>query len=398
MQPLAPTTRLIAACCRRSDDPGRAEAIARHLSEISDWDAFLEAVKRHRVHPHALQALKFDPAVPAHVIAALRERIRSLRIRRLRQLSELVRVTALLRGAGIPAAEIKGMTLGVLAYGDGELKESVDLDLLISPDAAIDAVQLLLANGYRHKYAGTDLRKDQIRAVIRNRKDIDLFGPGKIKLELHWRLSHGSGLLEGAGERLAWQTVEVASDRTVSTIAMPDLVSYLAVHGALSDWARLKWIADFDALFRRASLSERSQWIEHAQTIGAGRCLQSAIAVSEHVIGPYNDSASREIARAFASDRATRHILAHGLRSLELPYPAPRATLSQKFVQVRDDISAKLPLFGRVIDARSLVRHHLFVEKDILRFPLPDRLRYLYPALRGVIWAGGRLRPGGRKT
>lgn len=397
METLSPATRLIAACCRRRDDPRRAEAIAGHLGTISDWDGFLAAVKRHRVHAHAHDALSCLPAVPSQVIGTLRQRTTAMRVRGLRQISELVRVTSLLQGAGIPAAEIKGITLGVLAYGRGDLKESVDLDLLVSPLAAIDAVHLLLAHGYSHKQAGTALRTDQLRAVIRNRKDIVLFGPGNTKLELHWRLSHVSGLLDGAGDSLAWQPVEVAAGQTVQTIAMPDLVSYLAVHGALSDWARLKWLADFDALFRPASAAEKSRWIEHAQALGAARCLYGAMAVSEQVIGPYEDAASREIARAVDAAPATRRALLRGLRCIAAPYPAPRATLSQKIALVCADFSAKLLYFRRLIDARTLVRYHLFVEKDILRFPLPDRLRYLYPLIRGLVWAADRFRPVGRK-
>lgn len=396
MESLRPTTRLIAACCRRSDDAGRADAIATHLRAISDWEGFGDAVKRHRVYTQTYEALKNNPAVPAGVIEALRQRVHRLRLRRLRQMSELLRITSALRNAGIRVAEIKGMTLGVLAYGTADLKESIDLDLLVAPDAAVDAVQLLLAEGYAHQQVGTRLRADQIRALVRNRKDLPLIGPHKTKLELHWRLSQGASLLKGAGE-LAWQEVEVASGHMASTLAMPDLVAYLAVHGSLHDWARIKWLADFDALFRRASASQRSEWIEHAQMLGAGRCLQLAIAVGEHVIGPYVDHASGTGASVFASDPATLRGLAHNLRCIEAPYPPPRETLQQKLSLARDDFSTKVALFQRLIDSRSLIRQYFFVEKDILRFPLPDRLRYLYPALRGAVWIGDRLPRAGRK-
>lgn len=397
MEPLLPTTRLIAACCRRSDDAGRAEAIATHLRAITDWEIFVPAVKRHRVHTQTYAALKTNPAVPASVIEALKRSVQSLRMRRLKQLAELLRVTAAFRNAGIAAAEIKGMTLGVLAYGSTDLKESIDLDLLVAPDAAVDAVRLLLAHGYAHKDLGTRLRTDQIRALIRNRKDIALIGPGKTKLELHWRLSQSSGLLRGAGERLACQDVEVAPGHKVSTLATPDLVAYLAVHGSLHDWARIKWLADFDALFRRANLSQRQEWSQHAQMLGAGRCWQLAIAMGEHVVGPYDDNTAGSVARSGAGHRGARRVLAHGLHCIEAPYPPLRMTLPQKLAVARDDFSTKVSLFPRLIDSRGLIRQYFFVEKDILRFPLPDRLRYLYPPLRGAIWIGGRLPFTGRK-
>jgi Uncharacterised nucleotidyltransferase len=343
-------------------------------------------------------ALKTVPSVPAPVVTALAENAKPLRVRGLRQMSELVRVTALFQNAGIRVAEIKGMSLGILAYGTTSLKESVDLDLLVSPDGGADAVRLLLSNGYTHVVVGNQIRPDQIAALIRNRKDITLAGPGKIKLELHWRLSHGSGLLNGAGEALEWQTVEVAPRKTVATLAMPDLVSYLAVHGSLHGWTRLKWLADFDAIFRKATDSQRREWIEHAQALGSARCLQFAIAMSAHVIGPYDDSASNDTAKDFASNHQTRRVFSFGLRHMEAPYPAPRVTMTDKLVTVYQELSMKLPLFNRLFDAKSLVRHHLFTEGDILRYPLPNRLRYLYPVLRGVIWMGDRLPSASRKN
>jgi hypothetical protein len=394
----APPTRLIAACCRRLDDPGRPAAIAEHIGAVRVWEAFPDLVRRHRVHPQTLAALKGHPAVPDSVITTLDRRAKALRLRGLRQLAELLRATALLRDAGIPVAEIKGITLGVLAYGTAENKESVDLDLLVPPEAGREALQLLLAHGYRHKRAGTGLTADQIRALVRNRKDVGLLGPGKAKLELHWGLNSGTGLLEGAGETLAWQDVAVAPGRSVSTLAMPDLVAYLAVHGSLHDWARIKWLADFDALFRKAAPADRAAWMEHAGMLGADRWLRHAIAVAERVIAPYDEAASNAAAQDFAAQHETRRVLDRALRCMEAPYPAPRENLRQKLAGAREELATKLPLFGRLIDARLLLRPYLFVEEDILRFPLPDRLRYLYPLMRGFIWAAGRMFRGRRAT
>jgi len=387
---ISPSLRLIAACCRRADDPERQFLVDRATSAIIDWDSFVCDVSRHRVHGQVRSALTSARNVPDSVLAALKPDVTFLKMRSLRQLSELRRLIDILQTAGIPAAEIKGMTVGALAYGTPFVKESADLDILVPIGHARAALNLLLRNGYRHATYGSALTARQIGALIRNCKDVALSGPQNMQIELHWRLSHWGSMLRGAGDPRTWQSVQVSPGCAVPTLASDELVTYLAVHGSLHNWGRLKWLADFDAIVRQASRETRQEWHARADLLGGGRCLDYAFAMSRQIFGPLPG----ESAGDGAVTRVTSHCLRYGLRSIAAPYPPPRTTMKQKIEILFDELAGQLPFQGSLAHLRGLFRSYVFVQRDILRCPLPNRLRFLYLAVRPVLWTADRFKRG----
>lgn len=388
MTSISPSLRLIAACCRRADDPERQSLVDSAISSIVDWDMFVHDVSRHRVHGQVSNALASARNVPDSVLAALKPRVTLLKMRSLRQLSELRRLIDILQTAAIPAAEIKGMTVGALAYGTPFVKESADLDILVPIEHAHAALNLLLRNGYRHASYGAALTARQISALIRNCKDVALSGPHNIQIELHWRLSRGGSMLRGAGDPQSWQLVEVSPGYAIPTLGLPELVTYLAVHGSLHNWGRLKWLADFDAIARHAARETRQEWREHANLLGGGRCLDYAFAMSRQIFGPLPGEGAGD----GAVTGLTSHCLRHGLRSIAAPYPPLRTTIRQKFENLFDDLAGQLPLQNGLSHLRGLLRSYVFAEHDILRCPLPNRLRFLYLAVRPVLWTADRFK------
>lgn len=162
----------------------------------------------------------------------------------------------------------------------------------------------------------------------------------------------------------------------------------LAVHGSLHNWARLKWLADFDAISRPAPIEARQEWLKHADLLGGRQCLDYAFAMSHQIFGPLPG----ECASNSATTGLTGHCLRHGLRSIAAPYPPLRTTIRQKFVNLFDDLAGQLPLQISLSHLRGLLRDYAFVRNDILRCPLPNRLRFLYLVVRPVLWTADRFR------
>jgi len=123
----------------------RLDALGPH-----DWEAFRYLSALHRLQPwldHVLRTRRPGLKLPASVTDYLRaSRIeqtgRALKIRAL-----LTRLSALFETADMPWRALKGAYLAFHVYPSIELRPLRDLDILVPEDRALEAFDLLLANG-----------------------------------------------------------------------------------------------------------------------------------------------------------------------------------------------------------------------------------------------------------
>ena len=240
---------LVAACCRwpPSDDSAALRATAK---DVSDWARFLRVVKRHRVavqvrHALAKAAIKMPLAIDTELEVIVKHHVR----RGLQLAAETVRLQNVLAAAGIPSLVLKGVALEQLAYGSIAAKETRDIDLLVPPERAEAAVELIERDGYTLSLPAAKLGTMQRRALVRYGREIELMHPcTKVRVELQWRAADNPVLLKGIDAHAANQTVMLSEGAVVRTLAPEDLFAYLCVHGARHSWSRLKWLADLNAL------------------------------------------------------------------------------------------------------------------------------------------------------
>jgi len=170
--------------------------------------------------------------------------------------------------AGMPAMVLKGAALARLAYGDAAIKEAQDIDLLILPDHAEAAIAMLEARGYRliSPVPEVALGPAQRRALIQYRNEASMYHVTTgIPVDLHWALTDGPGFLPGVDAASTGQLVDIGNaGAPVRTLGREDLFVYLAVHGALHSWGRIKWLADFQALVSHESPEEIDRLYRHA--------------------------------------------------------------------------------------------------------------------------------------
>jgi hypothetical protein len=147
--PLSLEFLLVAACCRRSLDDDRTAAIRAAARDVSDWEHFLRVVKRHRVAMQVRHALgetgiEVPPTIGKELDAIVERHV----LRGLKLAAETVRLQNLLTDAGIPNLVLKGVALEQLAYGSISTKQTRDIDLLVPPECAEAALQIIEDDGY----------------------------------------------------------------------------------------------------------------------------------------------------------------------------------------------------------------------------------------------------------
>lgn len=267
---LSGATRFVIAACRTADDDGRGAALETATADVGDWNAVLASGRYHRVMPMLFDALRRVDA-PEPIRAQVAREARVSTIRTMSQAAQAVRIGAAFDTAGIDWLTFKGPTLAVLAYGNVAAKSARDLDLLVPPERIRDCCAIMRDLGYApaEASAGSDpalwdrLFKD---IAWRHARDGTL-------VELHTRLFDTPDLLPGIGLESPREAVSIGPGAALPTLARPELIVYLAVHGARTSWHRLKWIADLAALVTRTE----------PETIHAARARASAAGVSDIV-------------------------------------------------------------------------------------------------------------------
>ena len=372
--------QLACACCLWPRSPER-DAAVRAAAEGVDWARFLRVLARQRVTGLARDALRSaGVALPPEIDARLSALVQSGAVRGLGLAAESLRLGRLLSAEGVPALFIKGAALAQLAYGSQVLKSARDVDLLVSPDDAARALELLSREGYVAVAPAGELSPAQMRLLFELHKDVELVHPGRgLNLELHWRLIDNPVLLRGIGVGSPTQDVPVL-DGVLRTLGDAELFAYLVVHGASHCWFRLKWLADLNAWLSSKRPDEIVGFYRYAETLGVQACAGQALLLCERLLG----FAPPEALAPALRRRGLRTLVALALDAMVGPDAeveltrrpfGPFRTLPAQFLRGRG-----AGFF--LAQCRMLVQNL----DDMLMYPLPRALHFLYPALRLPLW------------
>jgi hypothetical protein len=386
---LSPEFRLAVATSVWPAGRERAERMEAALACPIHWELFLRVVQRHRIAGLSFQALTAASApVPEAASRALQAAAERQTGKSLLYAAETVRVSRLLRDAGIPVASLKGAPLSVLAFNDIALRHCRDMDLLVLPEYALHADEVLAAAGYHLQMPIGPHTLRQKKHWIGYRKHFEYQGRQGIPLELHWRFFDNPRLCNLSIEPSSWREVQILGNTSLQTLSAPDLLLYLCIHGANHMWFRLKWLADVQALLRQSG----------PQTVP--RLLA--------------DAHNRRCERAVAQTLALTHIL-YGLPAPELVPPMDAATSAlvgsaisaMTAGQAASELEAVPFATSRMAMARFLLRRDwrfrlreagsvLADERDRKSARLPHSMRFFLPFLRLPLWLSRRLRGRGR--
>ena len=381
--PAGPLDGLLAGL-RLALGTGDGPADRRSLAGVTDWPATARLAMRHRVGTLFLKALRSNGVAPGGAAAGAdlaRRRGRDV-LRGMRQLDAMRRATAGLAEQGIPALVLKGLPLGQRLYGSPFAKTSIDVDLLVAPDTFPAAGRVLCGLGWRRSVP--DYRETPARARWQDALKAHVFTASGEDIELHRRLLANPFLFDAPFERLQADAaaVEIGGCR-FRTLGDADQLLYLACHGSLTYWRRLKWLCDFAALLGAVGGDAVEQAVEGCRQRRLEGVVAPALRLCRealHVEAP---------ARAFAlcdDAPATRFAIGVSRRAW-----TPRGRWRQIAGQAAMGV-------GKVFMGRGLryrlreLRGFLMQPHDFGEVDLPDRLFWLYVPLRPVLWLRRALR------
>ncbi|BCM90896.1 hypothetical protein IAD21_02759 [Abditibacteriota bacterium] len=244
--------------------PGERRRSATHQNAVPlNWALILFLCTQHRVTGLVARHLSKRGwrNVPPEIASGLNRYFGEMALHSAILSAELLHVSNHLQKAGVPMVSFKGPTLAIGLYGNGVVRPSADIDLLV-PRAHVQRAHALLRElGYAHEVdlspsqERQHLRVDSVFNLLRVSppEAADLF-PYGLAVELHWAITSpclpfdftyesvekGLHPLEGRGEL-----------KGQPALSAHDLLLVLVVHGAKHLWERLLWLCDIAQLLER---------------------------------------------------------------------------------------------------------------------------------------------------
>ena len=370
--PDALARQLLLACLPLAPDRERLAAL---LHKQPDWQELHAQGVRHGLLPLLYQELKQypEPLVPAAVLNGLRSWFAAHALRSLQMEQELKRLVTLLRAAKIAVIPYKGPTLAAQAYGDTALRCSNDLDLLVPPDQAWGALQLLLAEGYRLDFAIPQQRWPALRKITNH-----LFmqhATADWGVEIHWALFNPMHLLP-FDLAAHWAALAGGGE---GRLAAEETLVMLCAHGTKHLWDQLKWLADLDRLLRNGPPLSWSKVLVLAKQSGTTRGLLLGLHLAQQLC---DTPLPGEIQEKIAADSLVAPLAGDVLANLFPPDPERRRFVHEYtfHLKSREYLGDRL---------RQVLRWLFWPRQaDWQLFPLGDQAFWLYYLERPVrmVW------------
>jgi hypothetical protein len=244
---MGPVFPLIFECSRANAEAGE---IRRLSGQVQDWDQVVRAANRLGVAPLLSWSLTraCPESVPPRVLAELRDAFRESAKRHLILTTELLRVLALFRQAGIDAVPLKGPALAAQLYDPPALRPTSDLDVLINRADLPRAIHVAASNGYRFSHPNASMK------FFEAGSEFQLTANHGVLLELHWHFA--PALFNALRPSCAPDSLATASlgGCQIPVFRTEDLLPMLCVHGAKHCWCSLKWLCDVARLVESPDL------------------------------------------------------------------------------------------------------------------------------------------------
>jgi hypothetical protein len=279
-------TRLLLSCLQ-PDQSGPTPFAAARLSPKDlaglDWTRLNQMAAEHAVQPHLYLRLKHLETLPPAALNSMRAQYYASSLSNLKLARELVRLTDRLSEAGVPAVAFKGPVLALKLHGDLSLRQFNDLDLLVRPQDAGRAAQVLIGENHCPRHFDPD---DVAQSLARCNED-EFIRPHDLQMiDLHWALGphyfpYGPPA-ESVWNRAVRYSLESGEVLTMGPI---DTILFLAAHGTKHGWAILGSVCDLAAALGGALVFDSHQLLDEAEQFGCLNMLLLGAELAHNLLG-----------------------------------------------------------------------------------------------------------------
>ncbi len=352
-------------------DTAKEERIGEILSHDLDWEALSLQASRQGVFPLFYRRIKSagENLIPPAELLRLKKSFIANAHFNLHMAQRLLWLADLFSAAGINFIPLKGPILAAQAYGDLDMRQFGDLDLLIKKEDVAAAYTLLSKNEYVPK---DEIDFGQLRLLLDSDHHL-LFTQNGDNLEVHWDIAP-PGFIFPLNIRQFWQELDTVRilEKDFRILTAENTILLACLHGTKHHWNKLNLIADLSHLIQAYPDFKWSPLLEKVKQAGFLRSLSLSLLLAEDPGGAKLPSDIHELAHV---DKAAESLA---------------SDIKNKFMIGWHETS----LFGDTqyfLRSREHLYHRLYYALDQIfipkqtewkDLPLPDPLTILYYAIR----------------
>ncbi len=374
------------------------DGLSLQLLSTEQWTELWALALRHKVGPlfvDRVKGLSLEP--PDEIATVMAKHVQKNVIAGLNHSAELFALTRMFESAGVEFLCFKGLALMKLAGLEFSQRQIGDMDLLLvhTSDIAL-ADRLLVDSGYERLTLAQslDMSAAKRRYFLKCEKDIVYFHPGKrIRLEVHFKLFQRSEIFPVKNTCLYRQReyAQIAGAE-IPVMSKRDHQLYLLVHGAFTQWHRLKWVCDIPFISNNGADYFNSTIEDRIQALGLKRVSCFGLVFVNNCLSMPVSPAVEDYAEKTKAIRSLLNSARAALRRKEYTQLGKREEALHwlKFVlfyqtQLTASISIKLKLIGAYLTRTS--------DWEVIK--LPDQFFWLYVFLRPLIWTIRKIKTNG---
>lgn len=245
-------------------------------------ERLISLIERHRLIPTAYNQLKSFTNTPSFITSKLHQLYEINTRKMLGLASEMARLFNILDTNQIPFIALKGPLFAKLCYGDYNLRQSRDIDLLIQPENLKKAELILKEAGYKRVSPDIDLTPKQFKVNQKGTHEYSFMHPASGNLiEVHWRLFTSPLQLPVRVEDLFNSAEEFKlNERKIKVLCPQHRLLYLLVHGSVHNWFRLFWLRDIGQMLKKNEVVP-DQLFEDSAKYGVKRSIIQGLVLSK---------------------------------------------------------------------------------------------------------------------
>jgi hypothetical protein len=363
-----PEFELLLCCSRTKLDSVTVQRLGELLGHKLDFSKLVHLAGQHRVKPLLYRNLaKYAPEVLSDpCLKELQQQCRSLSLRNMFLMKELVSITTMLESEGIQIVSFKGPVLANI-YGDLCLRQISDLDFLVSENEFEKTTEILVDQGYEMKIQvpwETHLISQNRAYSIDLHRDI---------VPKHLSCFKDSTYLFRAIEP------HCIYGQKIYTFKPEFMLFILCLNGTKEGWCRLSRVCDVAELVRAYPALDWNNILEMSKSLGSKRMILMGLLLASHLLGVAMPEIVWQVSQADSSLQKLVNKVTTDLSSSEEPKEPGEVQRSLFYISLQERWIDKVRTALGLLDHSGWLK---ITDNDREFFQLPAPFSFLYLFLR----------------